>query len=375
MKFPAMLYDLINEKCYYSSNKFKELSQDLKIEDFWNPSFNYSKEILCDNLKMARYRFFDDRYDKPYSWITVPINVSGRVRAYFVVMEATELLDYYDQFAIRIGFVQLQSMYEQILVAQSIGDKGFSSLINKIVMGGLKDKESIMNKASELNIDINNKYYMFIIEQKNKEITLSAHNEILASILRRSFSANECRISLIDDNRCVFMYKSDENLEHKKETDILMKKISNYYKRLELDLENAKLKFGLSDVQGYIYETERNYERCLRALRIGPHLYPDKDIWSYTMLGAFAWMDIKYDEFDIMMKEIKMLYKIDEHKELIETLRVYIENNMNYSLTAEKMYIHINTVRKRIEKILDFIDIDLNDSVNRLKVELMLKLI
>ncbi|HBB28448.1 MAG TPA: PucR family transcriptional regulator, partial [Clostridiales bacterium] len=45
------------------------------------------------------------------------------------------------------------------------------------------------------------------------------------------------------------------------------------------------------------------------------------------------------------------------------------------SITAEKLFIHINTVRKRIEKINDLINIDLDNSINRLKLELILKLI
>ena len=375
MNFPAMLYDLFNEKAYYSSVKFKEMSKNLKIEDFWNPSFNYSKEILCDNLKMVRYRFFDDRYEKPYSWITVPINVEGKIRAYFVVMEATELIDYFDQFAIRIGFVQLQSMYEQILVAQSIGYKGFTYFINKIATGKFKDRDSILNKASELNIDIGNRYYMAVMEQNNHDITLSGHSDVLMSNLRRTFSYHECRISLVEDNKCIFLYKTEENLSPKQEQDSFLKKLSNFSKRVELDLEKVQLSFGLSDVVGDIYEAERNYNRCLKALKIGPHLYPNCNLWTYSQLGAFAWIDIKDDEFEMMKIEIKALYENDENKELIETLRVYIECKMNYSLTSEKLFLHINTVRKRIEKITDLIDIDLNDATSRLKIELMLKLI
>ena len=47
---------------------------------------------------------------------------------------------------------------------------------------------------------------------------------------------------------------------------------------------------------------------------------------------------------------------------------------MNYSHTAKNLYIHINTVRKRIEQINDKIQIDLDDPLNRLKLEVLLKL-
>ncbi len=375
MNFPAMLYDLMNEKAYYSSNKFKELSKDFKIEDFWNPSFNYSKEFLCDNLKMSRYRFFDDKYDKPYSWITVPIVVSDKIRAYFVVMEATELIDYFDQFAIRIGFIQLQAIYEQILVAQSLGYKGFSSFVNEIISGKLKDKNSIADKASELDIDVNDKYYMCVMEQSNCETPLIRHDDILTSNLRKSFGYNECRIAFIEDNKCVFLYKIDEKILYKQELEVLLKKILNFSKRLDVDLEKEKFIFGLSDIGGYIYEAERNYNRCLKTLKVGPCLCSDSNLWLYSQLGAFAWIDVKDDELNLMMNDIKILYKNDKDGILIETLRTYLECKMNFSLTAERLYLHINTVRRRIEKILNLIDVDLNDATSRLKIELLLKLI
>jgi purine catabolism regulator len=48
---------------------------------------------------------------------------------------------------------------------------------------------------------------------------------------------------------------------------------------------------------------------------------------------------------------------------------------MNYSLTAKKLFLHINTVRKRLEEINNLINIDLDNPINRLKVEIILKLV
>ena len=86
-------------------------------------------------------------------------------------------------------------------------------------------------------------------------------------------------------------------------------------------------------------------------------------------------MDIKEDELEIMSKDIKILIENPEHRELIETLKVYLECKMNYSLTAKQLFLHINTVRKRIEEINDLISFDIEDPMNRLKLEVLLKLI
>ncbi|MCD8020411.1 MAG: helix-turn-helix domain-containing protein [Clostridiales bacterium] len=46
---------------------------------------------------------------------------------------------------------------------------------------------------------------------------------------------------------------------------------------------------------------------------------------------------------------------------------------MTYSVTAEKMYVHINAIRKRIDKVNHLISIDWNDHISRLKAELLLQ--
>jgi purine catabolism regulator len=91
-------------------------------------------------------------------------------------------------------------------------------------------------------------------------------------------------------------------------------------------------------------------------------------------MGAFGWLDIKDDEINKMLKDLNLLSGNEEHRELVHTLKVYLECKMNFSLTAKKLFVHINTVRKRIEDITNLINLDLDDPMNRLKVEILLEL-
>ena len=133
--------------------------------------------------------------------------------------------------------------------------------------------------------------------------------------------------------------------------------------------------FGISDISDTIYEIKRNYARCERAICIGRLLYPEEDYLTYSELGVFAWIDIKEDELGIMLRDINQLVEKDEHKELVKTLKTYLEFQMNYSLTAKQLFVHINTVRKRIDEINDLIKFDLDNQMHRLKLEILLKLI
>jgi len=375
MNFPAMLYDLTSERAYYSSPAFVKLAADLKTEDFWGPSFQFTEEVLCDNLKMIRYRFYDARYDKPYSWITVPITVGDKIKAYFVVVEATGLIDYFDQFALRIGFLLLQSLYEQILVAQSIGDIGFAKFVTEILDGSLLNHEMLAKRASDLGLDLNGHYYLLLMKQINKDVHLSSYRDILKKAYSNSLGQMNSRMAGIDENSCVFLVQLDERLSKEKNLALIRGAAKKLQKRLEDEILNMGLAFGISDISDTIYEIKRNFDRCERAISIGRLLYPREDYFTYSELGVFAWIDIKEDEIAIMLRDIKQLVKRDEDKELVKTLKTYLENQMNYSLTAKQLFVHINTVRKRLDEIKDLINFDLEDPMHRLKLEILLKLI
>ena len=373
--FPSMLYDLVYEKAYFSSNKFKEQTTFLKIEDFWNPSISYSKEYLFDNNKIARYKLYIENNKYIFNWITIPITIEDKIKAYFVIIEADSKMNYFDEFTLGIALAQLQAMYEQILAVKGLEDTQFTNFINKLISGDIGDKENILTKAVQFDINIYKKYYFFVMQQKNKDVFLKEYKDIIFFNKKRSFDSEFCYMVYVDDDKLFFLYELNGNNTIEKELELLYEKIDNFSKRLQLEIKNIKVNFGFSDLYGNIFDTEKNYNRCMKALEIGTLLYPDSYLWTYSKLGAFAWLDINLEEQDIMKKDIDILYSHDEGNDLIKTLRTYVESNMNYSLTAKKLFIHINTVRNRIEKINNLINIDLNDEISRLKLEILLKLL
>lgn len=372
MNFPAMLYDLNNEKAYFSSQKFKELADDLKIEDFWNPSFHFTKEILCDNLQMCRYRFLKDKHEIPYSWITVPITAGNKIQAYFVVVEAMGLIDYFDQFSIRIGFLLLQSLYENMLVAEFIGDAGFEKFIIDLTNNNIRNVD---RNAEELGIDTNQKYLLLLMKQIHPLVNFSNYKKEIKNCANNSVIKLGARMAIVDDNSCIFLFPIDNKILKEKFLKYIKDETKNLYYRLKKKIDNIKLVFGFSDIEDSIYEFNRNYERCKQTINIGNLLFPNKDFIMYSELGAFAWMDIKEDELDIMLKDISKLTSSKEYEEHITILKTYLECNMNYSLTSKNLFIHINTVRRKIEEINDLINIDLTNPINRLKLEIILQLI
>ncbi|KPB04943.1 PucR family transcriptional regulator [Bacillus sp. CHD6a] len=52
---------------------------------------------------------------------------------------------------------------------------------------------------------------------------------------------------------------------------------------------------------------------------------------------------------------------IDDEKELLQSVKVFIENNMNVSLTAKKLFMHRNSLQYRIDKFIERTGIDIKN--------------
>ncbi len=57
----------------------------------------------------------------------------------------------------------------------------------------------------------------------------------------------------------------------------------------------------------------------------------------------------------------------------VDTLKIYLDNNMNLSKTAEKLFVHRTTLIERIKRIEALLDMDTEDPDERLYLLLLLK--
>lgn len=375
MNFPAYLYDVNEQKSYYSSANFKRITESFGLTeaDYREPSLPYSVHTLCDYIQMRRFRLMEqENLDGPrVSWIQIPIIMDRVPQAYFIVMESRELLDFYDEFSIRIAFLMLQGVYEQIMVAQNIGNIGFENFILYVLNSSEHDSEKLSAQATAQGIRMSTKYACVVFRQTNPAFSArSERNAFVEAFQARNISSTG-RLVFVEENEGILIIEADDPvLLERSSTENLL---SSFRKRIEDRFDGMHMEFGIYRSGKPISEIRLCIEKCRKALEMGRRMFKERFCWDYESLGPLAWMQIPEEELDNQLRTFRELMKDEKNLEILRTLKVYLENNMNFSLTAEKMYVHINTVRKRIERANDLLDIDWNNHVSRLNTELLLQ--
>lgn len=376
MDFPAFLYDINEGRSYYSSANFKMISERfcLKDEDYWNPSREHSKHTLCEHMHMARYRLIDPTNpDGPrISWVLIPIIMNDVIQAFFVVMESKEFLDYCDEYSIRIAFLELQSIYEQIMVAQSIGNIGFENFVLYALNYDEKDQNRLIYQASQHGISMSKKYICIMFSQ-TKDETISARDarKSLIRVFMDSTVSKYGKLAFLEENRGIILWDAQER--DKCTLEYFYQVLEEFRLKVRKKCSDMELEFAICRDAANLLSLKDSVRKCQKVMAMGKRLFAKDHIWDYEMLGPYAWIDIEEDELEAMLGRYRLLLQDEKNRELLKTLKVYLENNMNFSITAEKMYVHINTIRKRIDKIKELLDVSLDNRIARLKLEMLLQ--
>lgn len=375
MDFPAFLFDVGEKEGYYSSANFKRISEMYGLEesDYWNPRFPHNRYTLCDYIQMTRIRLSNEgEEDGPrVSWVVMPISVGGVAQAYFVVMESREFLDYYDEYSIRIAYLLLQAVYEQIVIAESIGNIGFENLVLLAMHSTGEDEDRLLYQASQQGISMNTRYACVLFEQKNEEVSARNNRNTFVTIFQNSDLSKNAKLAFLDENKGVMLAEMQEPLKYRNED--VERMLLNFEEKIQEKSPEMKLEFAVLREGKKLPELKFAVEKCEKILRMGRKLYPDRKVWDYDLIGPFTWLQIPEDELEALLLTYKNLIKDEKNIELLKTLKVYLENNMNFSVTAEKMYVHINTIRKRIDKLNTLLEIDWDSYMSRLKTEILLQ--
>lgn len=375
MEFPAMVYDVFENKSYYSSANFTRTSEQFALaeSDYWNPSISHTKHTLCDCINMTRFRLLKgEAADEPrISWVLIPILVAGVPQAYFCVMESRRFMDFYDEYSMRIAYLMLQGLYEQLSVARDASNLGFENLIHLAMDCSDEDYNKLVYQANQLDLSLDrpNRYVLLCHDHATYDIR-SRRSEMI-DMFQQCTIGRYGRLAFLSKTEGVIVL--DAQSKEKLDKDFLCALLKEYQERLNRKFGGINWKFSFSAEARELTALSKSVEKCRKIMRIGHIALPEQSILDYDELGILTWLDVPDEELKQLLEQFRELMKAEKNRELLQTLKVYLENNMNFSVTAEKLYVNINTIRRRIEKVNELINIDWDNYFERTKIGLMLQ--
>lgn len=219
----------------------------------------------------------------------------------------------------------------------------FSSLLEGIKFS---EEQKILHTKMLMKI-IKKKWYLAIIESKKQKSTDTLEQEI-------EYLNN-------DENMMVFVY--EKNIIAMLNTDNDIKNFEEDYPILYEYLKQKDMRICISNVFYDLDEIREHYLQALKVTKIASILHRVEYVYRYQNLTLYDILEkipleelYKYINPDIQKLR---LYDIENNSELCQTLHLYLNCNRSLMQTANLIYVHKNTVNKRINRCKEIMNSDL----------------
>lgn len=152
----------------------------------------------------------------------------------------------------------------------------------------------------------------------------------------------------------LYVMQPDQLVLLKKNSTNVVKEIEQLAAYLE-KMHGDSCKFSIGSYHQSVKGISDSYGEAVLTSFVGTRLDPLKTIYMYEdyKIPVFLARANQLGISEIHSENYQHLIQQDKKGELIETLKAYIEENGDINKTTEKLFIHRNTLRYRLDKILE----------------------
>jgi len=352
--FDLICYNIINSCAF---------NRSANISPFNKTGIDFIKELKGPVYNMKRDDYFISLY---------PIMVKNQHIAYVYIVKKTPL-DRLAQRSIEYGISIIALKLEQDQHKNII-----QTNINKTLVDIMLNSSELPNEFYEnveFNLDWKKYDYIFGICIKlypnkdydsNENYHISKSNFILSNIFKNIFD-NQNYLSTHRDNEFYIFIKYNS-------TDDFHDLLSRLVKSMEDYKHLFTIAIGVAKTYRDIRDIKKLYEESKLAA-----LFSNNDIVFYDSLDTIKLLYPLKEDNEIQNyyeKTIKALEKYDANSNtnLMKTLEYYFKYNFKKTLVAEKLFIHVETLRYRLNRIEEITGYSLDDSEGIFALQMGLKL-
>ena len=284
-----------------------------------------------------------------------------------------------------VRLVEVSKEISNAIILARIEEKSMNHFLNNILFGHIELEGNIKEKANYFGYNLEGKCRICIIQIKGFEEFIKFKNSddkrsiskvklTFRKIVQDILEKYSIKVPIIDnDDTVIFLNRAEENCMSRlekalKEIQEIIKKrvnglsvnvgIGNAYEDLNL------MKHSFSEAQMVIESL--NCEGLDQAIK------KYSDIGVYGILFSIKNKNILENYYKQVLEPIIENEKKNKEVSSIKILDMYLKENCNLTIAAEKLYIHRNTLTYRIKKIEQLLKCDLHNFEDCLNVKMAL---
>ena len=298
-----------------------------------------------------------DRQIDERSWLIYPIRAAGTVHGYILVNN-----DVTEELASRKLISNVAKICSLIYVrrndSREMSEVSQQDFLRDLTFWNFPNDEEAIAAGARIDIDITGQCHVVILHADfsgRRDVQL-ALRELLPHIQRLSRQANPQNAAVLYGDGCFTLLRTinDDSADFQ---------LINKIQRLSQQYLPTPFVIGVSDLVSHCREIPGAYRESLHAVQAGRHFIGNNQVIRFASLGFLPMIgefrsDPRMREIAVSLLRPLQEYDKEHNTRLCQTLNSILQSDMDLAITAEKLFVHKNTVLYRKNKIIDILGIN-----------------
>lgn len=255
------------------------------------------------------------------------------------------------------------------------------SFIYDLLHNNFESHNTIVKQGKIWGWDLAKPHHLLILaihsrKQSSFEQVVGESLQLIINNVMTSFFQKPVAVEL---NEQLVLLIPDPAEKNRRERKKYIKSIAKSLKeQIVTRIPEASVSIGIGRYYPSTTELCRSYQEAKTALELGKFTKDRSKVTHFEDLGMMRLLaSIRHELLDDFCQEyLDELIAFDKHNKtnLLETLETYFTENGDYKATAGKLFVHANTLRYRLNKIQEVLDVDLQQSEDFLNLLVALKI-
>jgi sugar diacid utilization regulator len=277
----------------------------------------------------------------------------------------------------------IPEIFERIL-EEEITLKVRGGFIEALITGDYSSEEEILRRGEQIGCNLKEPHRMvvvsidsfssYLMREDYSEEGLQKKKEEMFYLIKREFEKRFFTIFTFTRGEEFIILVREEG---RGEVSSTVKEICEKVKE---KLRPFTVSAGIGGVASNVSGMKRSYEEAIKALKTVRVLQGEgsfaefKDVEEYSLLAELSESPtVKSFIYSTLGKLLE--YDKKHQTELVETLKTYFSTGESKAKTAEKLYIHLNTLKYRLHKIEEILGLKLSDPDVSFRLKLAVRLL
>ncbi|MEW6621523.1 MAG: PucR family transcriptional regulator ligand-binding domain-containing protein [Bacillota bacterium] len=348
-----LLADLIQKPCAYYDAAGNLLAFKNGGSIVKNPD-DTSLYCIKSNLREEEYLSF-------------PIKVGRRIHGHLVISAKWDSLSQLHRFVINQVVVIVALEIYRLLSIQKAEQHLRDDFLYELITGKITSMEDAVEKAQLYKLNVEGSKAIMVIDAYRQDIKTKI-SDIKNSIINYSKSISLYIIVTRIEKLLVFIVDTKNNTISDADLICLAENLKKNITSLK------ELSIGIGRRCDNPLELVKSYLEAKSALELG-RIISKHGIFHYKDLGFYRLLTNCMNDHELQNFYLQTLGNLEKtDAELINTLECFLQTNGNTSETANKMYLHYNTIKYRLNQIEKLLNINLKEPEVRFNLMVGLKI-